>query len=111
MLVELLQEASERIDLPGKQAPPGFREFSKLADRPSASQLRLTGPESFAAGEEPDEILDRLESASNKQVVLRQLRAEQIRDVLALAQENAQASRFRAVEDLQKQLAVREFSS
>lgn len=63
-------------------------------------------PAEFAAAEEPDEILDRLESATNKRAIVRQLDAHQVRAVLLLAQENAQASRFHAVEQLQKELAV-----
>ncbi|GAA5976118.1 hypothetical protein JCM10908_005389 [Rhodotorula pacifica] len=82
-LVELLQEAAERFEQPSKAA----RESS-----PS---------------EEPDEILDRLEAATNKHAIIRQLDSGQVQGVLALAQENARSSRFRAVEDLQKELASR----
>lgn len=59
-----------------------------------------------AAAEEPDEILDRIESATNKQAIIRQLDSREVHAVLALAQENAQSSRHRAVEALQKELAV-----
>ncbi|GAA5952250.1 hypothetical protein JCM10213_005182 [Rhodosporidiobolus nylandii] len=80
-IVELLQEAAEGI-------------------HPAPAHQRASTP-----SEEPDEILDRLESAQNKQAVLRKLSTQQIRACLALAQENAQASRYRAVEDLQKELS------
>ncbi|KAJ8295952.1 Breast cancer type 2 susceptibility [Rhodotorula toruloides] len=62
-------------------------------------------PTSASLNEEPDEILDRLESAPNKQAIIRKLTAQQVQACFALAQENAQASRYRAVEDLQKELA------
>ncbi|BGP30706.1 hypothetical protein JCM10296v2_002463 [Rhodotorula toruloides] len=62
-------------------------------------------PTSASLTEEPDEILDRLESAPNKQAIIRKLTAQQVQACFALAQENAQASRYRAVEDLQKELA------
>ncbi|BGP01374.1 Rad51-associated protein Brh2 [Rhodotorula toruloides ATCC 204091] len=64
-----------------------------------------TAPTSTSLTEEPDEILDRLESAPNKQAIIRKLTAQQVQACFALAQENAQASRYRAVEDLQKELA------
>ncbi|KWU44262.1 hypothetical protein RHOSPDRAFT_29372 [Rhodotorula sp. JG-1b] len=82
-LVELLKEAAERYHHSPKTA-------------------RETSP-----AEEPDEILDRIESATNKQAVIRQLDSRQVHAVLALAQENAQSSRYRAVEGLQKELADR----
>ncbi|GAA5829427.1 hypothetical protein JCM11251_005045 [Rhodosporidiobolus azoricus] len=80
-VVELLQEAAEGLG-------------------PSVGHESPSTP-----SEEPDEILDRLESASNKAALMRKLSASQIRSCLALAVENAQSSRFRAVEDLQKELA------
>ncbi|GAA5967105.1 hypothetical protein JCM11641_000443 [Rhodosporidiobolus odoratus] len=80
-VVELLQEAAQRLD-------------------PSPNRHRSHTP-----SEEPDEILDRLEAASNKHAIIRKLSPRQVRDCLALAQENAQQSRYRAVEDLQKELA------
>ncbi|GAA5875508.1 hypothetical protein JCM8547_001685 [Rhodosporidiobolus lusitaniae] len=78
-LVELLQEAAERL------------EPSSRTDASTSS-------------EEPDEILERLESAPNKQAVLRKLSNSQVRACLSLALDNAQASRFRAVEELQREL-------
>ncbi|GAA5884455.1 hypothetical protein JCM6882_005258 [Rhodosporidiobolus microsporus] len=80
-VVELLQEAAERIE-------------------PSSARASTSAP-----SEEPDEILDRLDSASSKAPLIRKLSPQQIRACLALALENAQASRFRVVEDLQKELA------
>ncbi|BGP23403.1 breast cancer 2 susceptibility protein [Rhodotorula toruloides] len=77
-LVELLREAVGRYDV---------------------------APTSASLTEEPDEILDRLESAPNKQSIIRKLTSQQVRACFALAQENAQASRYRAVEDLHKELA------
>ncbi|GAA5870416.1 hypothetical protein JCM3774_002723 [Rhodotorula dairenensis] len=82
-LVALLQDAAERYEDPPKAA-------------------RDTPPH-----EEPDEILDRIESAANKQAVIRRLSGRDVHAVLALAQENAQSSRYRAVEQLQKELAER----
>ncbi|GAA6037981.1 hypothetical protein JCM8097_009523 [Rhodosporidiobolus ruineniae] len=77
-LVELLQEAAERLE--------------------------PAGPSS-ASSEDPDEILDRLESAANKHALIRKLPASHVRACLDLAAERARASRYRAVEDLQKELA------
>jgi hypothetical protein len=100
-VVEMLQEAVERLE------PASSRTLSTIRTSPSPSfdsssltYLPLT------AGEEPDEILDRLDSASNKHSIIRKLSPSSLRACLALAQENAQASRYRAVEDLQKELAV-----
>ncbi|BGP38565.1 hypothetical protein JCM10450v2_002514 [Rhodotorula kratochvilovae] len=81
-VVELLQEAASMLEIVSDRAPP-----------PS------TPPE------EPDEILDRLEDATNKRALIRKLSPAQVRATLALAVENARESRFRAVDDLQKELA------
>ncbi|GAA6054204.1 hypothetical protein JCM3770_001390 [Rhodotorula araucariae] len=80
-VVELLQEVASMLDIvTDRCAPPS------------------TPPE------EPDEILDRLEDAPNKRALIRKLSPQQVRATLALAVENARESRFRAVEDLQKEL-------
>ncbi|GAA6011243.1 hypothetical protein JCM10207_008275 [Rhodosporidiobolus poonsookiae] len=79
-LVELLQEAAEGLE-------PGLSRHDSTSS------------------EDPDEILDRLESASNKRALIRKLSPGHVRSTLALAVENAQASRYRAVEELQKELA------
>lgn len=101
-LVALLLEAAERYDF----APRAARETSRTYDFQSPQTAHAdTGPFRIA-DEEPDEILDRIESATNKQAVIRRLNGREVRAVLALAQENAQSSRYRAVEQLQKELAV-----
>lgn len=57
--------------------------------------------------EEPDEILDRIESAKNKDAVVDRLSAAQVYGCLQLASENAQKDRFQAISDLEKDLEVR----
>lgn len=57
-------------------------------------------------GEEPDEILDRIDSAADKASIIRQLSARQVHACLALACENAAQEKQSAVSDLEKDLAV-----
>ncbi|TNY21422.1 Rad51-associated protein Brh2 [Rhodotorula diobovata] len=81
-VVELLQEAASMLEVVGNDAAP-----------------QSTPPE------EPDEILDRLEGASNKRAIVRSISARQVPSVLQLAVEKARESRFSAIEQLQKELA------
>jgi hypothetical protein len=60
-----------------------------------------------AEEEEADEILDRLEDATDKNSIVRQLSSRQVQACLVLASENARDSRNQAVADLQKELMVR----
>ncbi|GJN87357.1 hypothetical protein Rhopal_000306-T1 [Rhodotorula paludigena] len=81
-MVELLREAASSLEVgSSRPAPPS------------------TPPE------EPDEVLDRLAATPNKRSAIRKLSPQQLRDCLALASEHARDSRFRAVEELQRELA------
>lgn len=62
-------------------------------------------------GEEPDEILDRIDSAVDKASIIRRLSARQVHDCLALACENAAQEKQSAIADLEKDLAVSILSS
>lgn len=57
--------------------------------------------------EEADEILDRLEDATDKDSIVRQLSSRQVQACLILASENARDARNQAVADLEKELMVR----
>ncbi|GAA6003167.1 uncharacterized protein JCM10292_002900 [Rhodotorula paludigena] len=81
-MVELLREAASSLEVgASRSAPPS------------------TPPE------EPDEVLDRLAATPNKRSAIRKLSPQQVRACLALASEHARNSRFRAVEELQRELA------
>ncbi|KAL8286420.1 hypothetical protein RQP46_004437 [Phenoliferia psychrophenolica] len=81
-ILELLQEASHRVGLP-------------------------TGPpDADSTEEEPDEILDRLESAPNKSAIVNKLSAQQVASTLQLAAENSVRDKGQAVSDIELELAT-----
>ncbi|GAA5898352.1 hypothetical protein JCM8208_006954 [Rhodotorula glutinis] len=94
------------------EADSGITAEDELVEllRDAASALEPLGADSGPASspdDEPDEVLDRLEcaSASARRSMVRRMSAAQVPAVLELAVERARESRFRSVEDLQKELA------
>ncbi|KAK4700401.1 breast cancer 2 susceptibility protein, partial [Phenoliferia sp. Uapishka_3] len=81
-IIALLQEASHRIGLP------------------------TSSPDPDSIGEEPDEILDRLEDASNKAAIISHLSAAQLSATLKLAFESSVRDKHQAVSDIELELAT-----
>lgn len=107
MILDILRDAASVAG----PIPTGSPELSSGANRLIARirMYRLLTESSTAPPEleEPDEILDRLENASDKTAVIRKLDARQLQGALALASDRAIEARQQAAADFERELAVR----
>lgn len=107
MILDILRDAASVAG----PIPTSSPELSSGANRLIARirMYRLLTESSTAPPEleEPDEILDRLENASDKTAVIRKLDARQLQGALALASDRAIEARQQAAADFERELAVR----